>query len=117
METNNSKWWRESKKQKNNETTNAYSSKDIRAFFEKHRTVSCTKKVDVPKNFVELSDKEWMQTDLTFNIIFFLRFSYFQYLLFVKVEKRNKNKQKIGLVEFFAGLIFANAYVGKILQD
>ena len=116
METNNSKW-RESKKQKNNETTNAYSSKDIRAFFEKHRTVSCTEKVDVPKNVVELSDKEWMQTDLTFNIIFFLRFSYFQYLLFVKVEKRNKNKQKIGLVEFFAGLIFANAYVGKILQD
>lgn len=57
METNNSKG-RESKKRKNNETTNASSSKDIRAFFEKRRTVSSTKKVDVPKNVVELSDDE-----------------------------------------------------------
>ena len=53
-------------------------------------------------------------SDFQYNI--FLEI-FFQYLLFVKVEKRNKNKQKIGLVEFFAGLIFANAYVGKILQD
>ena len=57
METNNSKG-RESKKRKNNETTNASSSKDIRAFFEKRRTVSSTKKVDVPKNVVKLSDDE-----------------------------------------------------------
>ena len=40
--------------------------------------------------------------DLTFNINFFLTFScYFQYLLFVTVEKRNKNKQKMGFVDFF----------------
>ena len=47
--------------------------------------------------------------DLTFNIIFILTFCcYFQYLLFFTVEKRNKNKQKMGFVEyFFAGLIFA----------
>ena len=57
METNNSKG-RESKKRKNNETTNASSSKDIRAFFEKRRTVSRTKNVDVPKNVLELSDDE-----------------------------------------------------------
>ena len=57
METNNSKG-RESKKRKNNETTNASSSKDIRAFFEKRRTVSITKKVDFSKNVVELSDDE-----------------------------------------------------------
>ena len=57
METNNSKG-RESKKRKNNETTNASSSKDIRAFFEKCRTVSSTKKVDVPKNVVQVSDDE-----------------------------------------------------------
>ena len=57
METNNSKG-RESKKRKNNETTNASSSKDIRVFFEKRRTVSSMKKVDVPKNVVELSDDE-----------------------------------------------------------
>ena len=57
METNNSKE-RESKKRKNNKTTNASSSKDIRAFFEKRRTFSSTKKVDVSKNVVELSDDE-----------------------------------------------------------
>ena len=57
METNNSKG-RESKKRKNNETTNASSSKDIRVFFEKRRTVSSMKKVDIPKNVVELSDDE-----------------------------------------------------------
>ena len=57
METNNSKG-RESKKRKNNETTNASSSKDIRAFFTKRRTVSSTKRVDIPKNLVELSDNE-----------------------------------------------------------
>ena len=57
METNNLKG-RESKKRKSNKTTNASSSKDIRAFFEKHRAVSSTKKVDVPKNVVELSDDE-----------------------------------------------------------
>ena len=57
MEANNSKG-RESKKRKNNETTNASSSKDIRAFCEKRRTVSSTKKDDVPKNVVELSDDE-----------------------------------------------------------
>ena len=57
METNNSKG-RESKKRKNNKTSNASSSKDVRAFFEKRRTVSSMKKVDVPKNVVELSDVE-----------------------------------------------------------
>ena len=80
METNNSKG-RESKKRKNNETTNASSSKDIRAFFEKRRTVSSTKKVDVPKNVVELSDDEWMRTrsDFQYNIFLdiFLLFSIF----------------------------------------
>ena len=40
--------------------------------------------------------------DLTFNIIFFLTFScYVQYLLFVTVEKRNKNKQEMGFAAFF----------------
>ena len=93
---------RESKKRKNNETTNASSSKDIRAFFEKRRTVSSTKKVGVPKYVVELSDDNECGLDLTFNLIFFLTFScYFQYLLFVTVEKRNKNEQKMGFVEFF----------------
>ena len=57
MQTNNSKG-RETKKRKNNETANASSSKDIRAFFEKRRTVSITKKVDFSKSVVELSDDE-----------------------------------------------------------
>ena len=57
IKTNNSKG-RESKKWKNNETTNASSSRDIRAFFEKRRTVSSTKKAEVPRNVVELSDDE-----------------------------------------------------------
>ena len=57
METNNSKG-RESKKRKNNKTINASSSKDIRAFFEKCGTISSMKKVDVPKNVVELTDVE-----------------------------------------------------------
>ena len=80
METNNSKG-RELKKRKNNETTNASSSKDIRAFFEKRRTVSSTKKVGVPKNVVELSDDQWMraQSDFQYNIFvdIFLLFSIF----------------------------------------
>ena len=50
---------RETKKRKNaNETTNNSSSKDIRTFFEKRRTVSSTKNVDASKTVVELSDDE-----------------------------------------------------------
>ena len=84
METNNSKE-KESKKRKNNERTNASLSKDIRAFFEKRRTVSSTKKVDIPKNVVQLSDDEWMRTrsGFQYNIFLdiFLLFSIIYYLL------------------------------------
>ena len=48
METNNSKG-RESKKRKNNETTNASSSKDIRAFFENVEQFQVQKKLTFPK--------------------------------------------------------------------
>ena len=80
METNNSKG-RESKKRRNNETSNASLSKDIRVFFEKRKTAPSTKKVDVPENVVELSDDDgmWTQSDFQYNIFLdiFLLFSIF----------------------------------------
>ena len=118
METNNSKG-RESKKQKNNETTNASSSKDIRVFFEKRRTVSSMKKVDIPKNVVELSDVEWMRTRSNFQCNIFLDiFVLFSIFTICYSRKKIKTSKKMGFVEFFfAGLIFANTYLWKILRD
>ena len=46
---------KESMKRKSNEKT-ASSSKDIRPFFQKHRTVSSTKRTGVPNNIVEMND-------------------------------------------------------------